>query len=86
MPVRVYPADHPDHAVKLYAILDDQSNKTLARSALLDAMDAARVEPYEFTLSSCAGRETRSGRRAFGLIVESLDGTRSLSLPPCDRM
>ena len=87
VPVRVYPADQPDKAVKLYAILDDQSNSTLARSALLDAMDTAQVDPYQYTLSSCSGRESRSGRRAFGLVVESLDGEQTLKLPPvieCD--
>jgi hypothetical protein len=76
----VYPRDRPDLAVKVYAILDDQSNKSLAKSELLDAMGVqTEQEPYK--LSSCAGNFVTSGRRASGLVIESLDGSSKLDLP-----
>lgn len=50
--VKDFPKGQPSKAVKVYAILDDHSNKTLGTSALLDALDVAN-DKFEYTLSSC---------------------------------
>lgn len=64
----------------MYAILDDQSNRTLARSDFFHLLNIDAKE-IELTLSSCAGTVVSSGRTAHGLIVQSLDGFSHLELP-----
>ena len=73
--------------MKVYAILDDQSNGSFARSTLFDAMDLTETDSFDFTLTSCSGQEDRKGRRTFDLMVQSLDGNAMFKLPPiveCD--
>lgn len=78
--VRVYPKARQDKAIKVYAILDEQSNKSLARSEFFDLFQIKGLDsPY--TLRTCAGTTETSGRRATGFMVESLDGTTRLMLP-----
>ncbi|MCG8046576.1 MAG: hypothetical protein N0E48_13205 [Candidatus Thiodiazotropha endolucinida] len=78
--VNVYAKGQQENAVKMYAILDDQSNRTLARSDLFQSLNVEFSET-EYTLSSCAGTIVTAGRSAHGLIIESLDGTARLELP-----
>ena len=78
--VNVYPKGQQEKAVRIYAILDDQSNRTLARSDFFELLNVNTKE-IEYTLSSCAGIVVTSGRTAHGLIVESLDGSSRLELP-----
>ncbi|GFR82296.1 Gag-pol fusion polyprotein [Elysia marginata] len=67
-------------SVLVYAILDDQSNRTLASTALLDKLGVTTKErPYK--LSSCAGTVMASGRTAEGLYVQSFDRKTTLGLP-----
>ncbi|XP_075683153.1 uncharacterized protein LOC142651849 [Rhinoderma darwinii] len=42
--VRVYPTGHKDKAIKVYAILDDQSNKSLARSTFFEIFKIKRTQ------------------------------------------
>nr|XP_054593164.1 uncharacterized protein LOC129160055 [Nothobranchius furzeri] len=78
--VKVYPAGHRDKAVKLYAILDEQSNRSLVRSHFFDVFnDQSPSAPY--TLRTCAGVKEAAGRRASGYEVESLDGSVRIPLP-----
>ena len=78
--VRVFPAGHREKAVKLYAILDEQSNRSLVRSQFFEVFsDESPSAPY--TLRTCAGVKESTGRRASGYEVESLDGTFCASLP-----
>lgn len=78
--VLVYPKDMPERAVKMYAILDDQSNSTLATTDFFDKLDVhGEVLPY--TLSSCAGNIETAGRRASGFVIEALDHSATLDLP-----
>ena len=78
--VNVYPAGHRDKAVKLYAIIDDQSNRSLVRSQFFDVFsDQSPSAPY--TLRICAGVKDASGRRASGYEVESSDGSVQITLP-----
>jgi hypothetical protein len=77
--VKIYPKGKPEQSVKTYAILDDQSNVSLARSELFELLDI-QSESVPYTLSSCAGLVETSGRRASDLVVESLDGSCKLDL------
>ncbi|XP_015230161.1 PREDICTED: uncharacterized protein LOC107084717 isoform X2 [Cyprinodon variegatus] len=78
--VKVYPAGCRDKAVKLYAILDEQSNRSLVRSQFFDVFnDRSPSAPY--TLRTCAGVREAAGRRASGYEIESLDGNVRILLP-----
>lgn len=78
--VKVYPTGHADKAVKMYVILDEQSNRSLVRSQFFEIFnDQSPSAPY--SLKTCAGVKKATGRRASGYIVESLDKTVSIPLP-----
>ncbi|XP_077369860.1 uncharacterized protein LOC144014155 [Festucalex cinctus] len=78
--VRVYSKAHQDKAIKVYVILDDQSNKSLVRSEFFNLFQIEGMDsPY--TLRTCAGTTETSGRRATGFMVESLDGMTKVALP-----
>ncbi|XP_069140928.1 uncharacterized protein [Argopecten irradians] len=66
--------------VRVYAILDEQSNKSLARKELFDVFDC-NSDHESYCLSTCGGRITTSGRISLGFVVESIDETVSLDLP-----
>ena len=78
--VRVYHEKDPVNFRELYAILDEQSNRSLAISEFFDTFDEYG-STVEYTLRSCAGYITTSGRQASGYIVEALDGSTKLKLP-----
>lgn len=67
-------------AVKVYTIIDEQINKSLARSEFFDVFDDhGPSSPY--SLKTCAGVMETTGRTASGYQVESIDGQVSLSHP-----
>lgn len=79
--VKVHPANGTG-IEKMYAILDDQSNRTLARPEFfLDIMKVPQNTSKLYTLVSCAGTFQASGRHAQGFIVSTLDDSFSLELP-----
>ena len=86
--VNVYPYGQPEKAHRMYAILDEQSNASLARTEFFDMFDVQGAEvPY--SLSSCSGRTQTTGRQASGFVIEALDGTAKLDLPglfECDNI
>lgn len=70
-----------DHLLmKGYAIIDDQSNHTLARAQHFDYFKVNSA-PERYSLQSCGGKTTLSGRSYSGFVVESLDGLESIDLP-----
>ncbi|XP_073714235.1 uncharacterized protein [Misgurnus anguillicaudatus] len=78
--VNVYPKGQSEKKVRMYVLLDDQSNVSLARSAFFDIFKIqGDVCPY--MLKTCSGMTESVGRRASGFVVESLDGEVCLSLP-----
>lgn len=78
--VKVYPAGCQAQALKIYVILDEQSNRSLARSEFFDIFNVqGPSSPY--TLRTCSGVLETAGRRASGYYIESLDGNISLPLP-----
>lgn len=78
--VDVFPEGQPDAAVPVYALLDDQSNRSLATSELLDSLGVVGTK-VQYTLSSCLGSFKSSGRRARGFVIRSSDRSNSLTLP-----
>ena len=66
---------HSNHSpMKLYVILDDQSNRSLGRKVLFDTFDP-EANCNSYRLSTCNGRETAIGRKSSGFMIRSLDGT-----------
>ncbi|XP_040208534.1 uncharacterized protein LOC120940042 [Rana temporaria] len=68
--VRVFPEGCPQNSLKMYAILDDQSNRSLASPEFFDLFNI-HGEAWSYTLQTCAGKINTSGRRAHGFIVAS---------------
>ncbi|XP_069133524.1 uncharacterized protein [Argopecten irradians] len=79
--VEVFSEDEPSKRVSTYALLDDQSNRSLASTELLDSLGMAGRE-IEYTLTSCSGRSKLTGRKAIGLVIRSSEGSTMYSLPP----
>ncbi|KAL7851403.1 hypothetical protein AOLI_G00217590 [Acnodon oligacanthus] len=76
--VNVYPAN--DRSKRMFAMLDDQSNLSLARSEFFDMFKVdSFAAPY--TLQTCAGVGLTAGHRAFGYVIESIDGATAIPLP-----
>ncbi|XP_038155640.1 uncharacterized protein LOC119792876 [Cyprinodon tularosa] len=78
--VNVYPAGHKEQTKRMYAILDEQSNRSLARSQFFELFQIQGAS-YPYTLKTCAGLTGVSGRRAGGFMVESINEQLSLPLP-----
>ncbi|RXN22446.1 hypothetical protein ROHU_006738 [Labeo rohita] len=57
----------------MYAVLDEQSNRSLARSEFFDIFKVKGTE-HPYTLRTCAGVTETSGRRATGFQAISMDG------------
>lgn len=64
----------------MYAIIDDQSNRTLAKSQVFDIMDIYPSRTVSYSLSSCNDAVTISGRQATELVVESVTENKSFEL------
>ncbi|KAL4008325.1 hypothetical protein ACER0C_002177 [Sarotherodon galilaeus] len=78
--VRVFPNGRRGESKRMYAILDEQSNRSLARSEFFEAFKISG-HSYSYTLKTCAGRTETSGRRASGYTVEPVNKKLSISLP-----
>ncbi|XP_034002065.1 uncharacterized protein LOC117495103 [Trematomus bernacchii] len=84
--VKAYPAGEKEKAMKMYAVLDEQSNKSLAKTEFFNLFEVkGNSTPY--TLNTCSGKSETSGRRAVNFVIESVEGKVQLPLPPlieCD--
>ncbi|XP_033745498.1 uncharacterized protein LOC117331014 [Pecten maximus] len=78
--LKVYPKLKPESAQCIYAIIDDQSNRSLATTDFFENFSEDGPES-EYVLSSCAGVFAASGRRATGYVAESADGLVTLDMP-----
>ncbi|XP_023812156.1 uncharacterized protein LOC111947642 [Oryzias latipes] len=78
--VKVYPAGNPERAIRLYAIHDEQSNRSLVRPEFFELFnDRGPSSPY--SLKTCAGTKEIMGRRATGYVVAAVDGSVHIPLP-----
>ena len=78
--VKVFTTDNPDNVLTTYAVLDDQSNRSLGHSKLFDHFNV-HDDPVPYELRTCAGTTAVSGRRVTGLVIESFDGIVRTPLP-----
>ena len=78
--IKVYPKDARHKAVNAYVIMDDQSNRSLAKPEFFNLFDV-EGKPFPYRLRTCSGLVETSGRRAEGFQVESLDGKVVITLP-----
>ena len=78
--VNMYHADHPSKSLRVYAVLDDQSNRSLVKSQFFDLLDI-KGSTSTYTLKTCSGTVETAGRKASNIIVESLDGKTKVTLP-----
>ncbi|XP_052762425.1 uncharacterized protein LOC128205058 [Mya arenaria] len=71
--VDTYAKGCESNKIRAYAIIDDQSNRSLVSPQLLDSLklDSQMVE---YSVTSCNGVRVTSGRMASGLMIESLNG------------
>lgn len=86
--VSVYPEGHRERAVRTYAVVDEQSNRSLARSEFFELFDI-KEGLASYTLKTCSGVIDTIGRRANNFIMESLDGKNQIPLPSlieCDML
>lgn len=78
--VNVYPNSAPEKKRKMYAILDDQSNVSLARPHFFDTFDL-HGEVFPYTMKTCSGTIDKVGRRAHGFVIEGINRKVSMPLP-----
>jgi hypothetical protein len=69
--VNVYHKDNPENIVQMYAVIDDQSNRSLTSPEFFNLFNI-KEKPKNYTLSTCSGRIVTSGKRAKGFIIESI--------------
>lgn len=77
--VNIHPERNPERNLKAYALIDDQSNRSLARSEFFDYF-GENTQEIEYMLSSCSGHISTTGRLTSGYVIESLDSSTSLPL------
>lgn len=78
---RIFPQGQPELAIKIYVILDDQSNRSLARSEFFQLFGInSSLSPY--LMRTCAGTTEMTRRKADGFQIEAVNGGMCLDLPP----
>lgn len=78
--VNVFLSTSPERKTRMYAMLDDQSNVSLARSHFFDTFNVYS-EALPYTMKTCSGLTNATGRRAHGFVIESVNGKTSMPLP-----
>ncbi|XP_069110180.1 uncharacterized protein [Argopecten irradians] len=66
--------------VQVYALLDDQSNRSLISPELCN-MIGITGETIEYTLQSCSGRTSMIGQRVSGVSIQSVSTLEHIDLP-----
>ena len=78
--LNIYPENKKWLSRRVYCLLDDQSNRSLATSNLFDTF-GNNSQDIVYKLGSCAGQVLIAGRIATGYVVESLDSSGCFKLP-----
>lgn len=84
--VKAYPEGQKDRAIRMYAVIDEQSNRSLAKTEFFNLFEI-NATPTPYTLQTCSGKATTTGRRAENFFIQSMDEKTDLRLPPlieCD--
>jgi len=82
VPVFIYDKANKDNKVNTYAIIDDQSNRTLVSPSLLDSLNPEDCEMIEYSVNSRSGTKVTCGRKVSSLMIWNLSGDTELELPP----
>lgn len=78
--VNVYPVGRRSQSKRMYMIMDDQSNASLAKTEFFEYFGIQGLsEPY--VLRRCAGTVKVTGWRAHSYVIEPLTGGLSIPLP-----
>ncbi|KAL2082436.1 hypothetical protein ACEWY4_022254 [Coilia grayii] len=77
---KVYQKGRPEKTIKAYIVLDDQSNRSLAKSSFFDLFNI-QCEPYPYVLRTCSGTVETFGRKASDFMIEDLSGKVTIPLP-----
>ncbi|XP_076084371.1 uncharacterized protein LOC143055113, partial [Mytilus galloprovincialis] len=88
LPVNVDHKDNQYKVIRMYAIIDDQSNRSLASPEFFNLFDV-KDKPENYTLSTCSGKVVTSGKRGRGFVMESINGNDNFDLPvliECDHV
>lgn len=84
----IFHPSRPDNKVRVYALIDEQSNASMISPELIDKLGVVGSKE-KYLLSTCSGsKEIRFGRRVPGLKITSMKGV-SLNLPTmveCDNI
>lgn len=78
---KVFPKGQPERSVKMYVILDDQSNCSLARPEFFELF-GIKGSLLTYNMRTCAGLTEMLGRKAIGFQIEPVNGGLCLDLPP----
>jgi hypothetical protein len=78
--VNVYPSNEPERTQRMYALTDDQINKTLTTPRFFYSFNLDG-QTLTYTPSSCNGTITLTGRTAEGFVIEPILGDQILYLP-----
>ncbi|CAB4009168.1 uncharacterized protein LOC110049208 [Paramuricea clavata] len=68
--LEVYQQDEPDRFIKVYALIDEQSNSSMISRKLADKLRIVGPKEKYFLSTCCGSKETRYGRRVPGLVVK----------------
>lgn len=79
--IEVFPQGQNGRSVKMYAILDDQSNRSLARTEFFQLFDI-QGDPSPYLMRTCAGNIEMTRRKAVDSQVQAINGEVCLDLPP----
>ncbi|XP_052819918.1 uncharacterized protein LOC128245732 [Mya arenaria] len=79
--VNVYEKTQPCQRLRIYAIIDEQSNRSLASPALFEKLGLSG-EQTDYSLNSCLGMSNVQGRKVSNCMIETIDGSCKYLLPP----
>ncbi|XP_076074970.1 uncharacterized protein LOC143045968 [Mytilus galloprovincialis] len=80
LPVDVYHKDKTDKIIRMYAIIDDQSNRSLASPEFFSLFNV-REKPENYSLTTCSGRVATSGKRGNDFVIKSVHSDVQFDLP-----
>ncbi|XP_076102049.1 uncharacterized protein LOC143071561 [Mytilus galloprovincialis] len=80
LPADVYHKDKTDKIVRMYAIIDDQSNRSLASPEFFSLFNV-REKPENYSLTTCSGRVATSGKRGKDFVIKSVHSDVQFDLP-----
>ncbi|XP_076113586.1 uncharacterized protein LOC143081749 [Mytilus galloprovincialis] len=80
LPVDVYHKDKTNKIIRMYAIIDDQSNRSLASPEFFSLFNV-REKPENYSLTTCSGRVATSGKRGKDFVIKSVHSDVQFDLP-----